>query len=126
MTMTTDLGTFSTVQTKTIFPKIGTTATVQIIYPTPPTTCSNDGIAYAGYTNYFAGGQATLGYPLFTPTVYKTAKPTQTGVTNYIAEVNGANANVAYYGRVSTQSQNWVLDHTFYLFARQDGYSLYG
>lgn len=122
MTTTTDSGTFSAVQTSTVFPKRGTTATVQIIYPTPATTCGNVGIAYAGYTNSFAGGQATSGYPKFNPTVYKTAKPTQTGTTNYIAEVNSGSSNVAVYGRTSTGTQNWVLDHTFYLFARQDGY----
>ncbi|CAD0091689.1 unnamed protein product [Aureobasidium mustum] len=109
MTSTTDSGTFTAVQTKTFLPTVGTVATVQIIYPTPVTTCGNTGIAYAGYTNSFAGGQSTYGYPKFNPTVYKSAKPTQTGVTNYIAEVN-------------TPSQNWVIDHTFYLFARQDGY----
>ncbi|OBW68624.1 MAG: hypothetical protein AUREO_013190 [Aureobasidium pullulans] len=123
MTTTTDSGTFTAVQTKTLLPTIGTTATVQIIYPTPVTTCSNTGIAYAGYTNSFAGGQATYGYPKFTPTVYKSAKPSQTGITNYIAEVNSGStgANVAYYGRTTT-TQNWVIDHVFYLFARQDGY----
>lgn len=121
MTSTTDSGTFSAVQTKTFFPTIGTTATVQIIYPTPVTTCGNTGIAYAGYTNSFAGGQSTYGYPKFNPTVYKSAKPTQTGVTNYIAEVNSGSSNVAYYGQ-KTSTQNWVIDHTFYVFARQDGY----
>ncbi|KAH0159331.1 hypothetical protein KCU67_g7161, partial [Aureobasidium melanogenum] len=119
MTSTTDSGTFTAVQTKTFL--VGTTATVQIIYPTPVTTCGNTGIAYAGYTNSFAGGQSTYGYPKFNPTVYKSAKPTQTGVTNYIAEVNSGSSNVAYYGqKISTQ--NWVIDHTFYVFARQDGY----
>lgn len=121
MTTTTDSGTFTAVQTKTILPTIGTVATVQIVYPTPVTTCGNTGIAYAGYTNSFAGGQATSGYPKFNPTVYKSAKPSQTGVTNYIAEVNGAGSNVAYYGQ-TTSTQNWVIDHTFYVFARQDGY----
>jgi hypothetical protein len=121
MTSTTDSGTFTVVQTKTILPTIGTVATVQIIYPTPVTTCGNTGIAYAGYTNSFAGGQATYGYPKFNPTVYKSAKPSQTGVTNYIAEVNSASNNVAYYGQ-TTNTQNWVIDHTFYVFARQDGY----
>jgi hypothetical protein len=121
MTSTTDSGTFSVVQTKTILPTIGTVATVQIVYPTPVTTCGNTGIAYAGYTNSFAGGQATSGYPKFNPTVYKSAKPSQTGVTNYIAEFNSASNNVAYYGQ-STATQSWVLDHTFYVFARQDGY----
>ncbi|KAG9736838.1 hypothetical protein KCU77_g13894, partial [Aureobasidium melanogenum] len=121
MTLTTDSGTFAAVQTKTFLPTIGTTATVQIIYPTPVTTCGNTGIAYAGYTNSFAGGQSTYGYPKFNPTVYKSAKPTQTGVTNYIAEVNSGSSNVAYYGQ-KTSTQNWVIDHTFYVFARQDGY----
>ena len=121
MTTTTDSGTFTAVQTKTILPTIGTVATVQIVYPTPVTTCGNTGIAYAGYTNSFAGGQATSGYPKFNPTVYKSAKPSQTGVTNYIAEVNGGSSNVAYYGQTTT-TQNWVIDHTFYVFARQDGY----
>jgi hypothetical protein len=121
MTTTTDSGTFTAVQTKTILPTIGTVATVQIVYPTPVTTCGNTGIAYAGYTNSFAGGQATSGYPKFNPTVYKSAKPSQTGVTNYIAEVNGGGSNVAYYGQ-TTSTQNWVIDHTFYVFARQDGY----
>jgi hypothetical protein len=121
MTTTTDSGTFSVVQTRTILPTIGTIATVQIVYPTPVTTCGNTGIAYAGYTNSFAGGQATSGYPKFNPTVYKSAKPSQTGVTSYIAEFNSASNNVAYYGQ-STATQSWVLDHTFYVFARQDGY----
>ncbi|KAG9545774.1 hypothetical protein KCU79_g16299, partial [Aureobasidium melanogenum] len=121
MTSTTDSGTFTAVQTKTFLPTIGTTATVQIIYPTPVTTCGNTGIAYAGYTNSFAGGQSTYGYPKFNPTVYKSAKPTQTGVTDYIAEVNSGSSNVAYYGQ-KTSTQNWVIDHTFYVFARQDGY----
>lgn len=121
MTSTTDSGTFTAVQTKTFFPSMGTTATVQIIYPTPVTTCGNTGIAYAGYTNSFAGGQSTYGYPKFNPTVYKSAKPSQTGVTNYIAEVNSGSSNVAYYGQ-KTSTQNWVIDHTFYVFARQDGY----
>ncbi|KAI4802624.1 hypothetical protein E4T44_11237, partial [Aureobasidium sp. EXF-8845] len=80
MTTTTDSGTFTVVQTKTILPTIGTVATVQIVYPTPVTTCGNTGIAYAGYTNSFAGGQATYAYPKFNPTVYKSAKPSQTGV----------------------------------------------
>jgi hypothetical protein len=121
MTSTIDSGTFSVVQTKTILPTIGTVATVQVVYPTPVTTCGNTGIAYAGYTNSFAGGQATYAYPKFNPTVYKSAKPSQTGVTNYIAEVNGGSSNVAYYGQTTT-TQNWVIDHTFYVFARQDGY----
>ncbi|KAI4730953.1 hypothetical protein E4T49_01204 [Aureobasidium sp. EXF-10728] len=121
MTSTTDSGTFTAVQTKTFLPTIGTVATVQIVYPTPVTTCGNVGIAYAGYTNSFAGGQATSGYPKFNPTVYKSARPSQTGVTNYIAEVNGGSSNVAYYGQ-QTSTQNWVIDHTFYVFARQDGY----
>jgi hypothetical protein len=121
MTSTTDSGTFTVVQTKTILPTVGTVATVQIVYPTPVTTCGNTGIAYAGYTNSFAGGQATYAYPKFNPTVYKSAKPSQTGVTNYIAEVNSASNNVAYYGQTTT-TQNWVIDHTFYVFARQDGY----
>ncbi|KAG9588359.1 hypothetical protein KCV01_g12680, partial [Aureobasidium melanogenum] len=121
MTSTTDSGTFTAVQTKTFLPTIGTTATVQIIYPTPVTTCGNTGIAYAGYANSFAGGQSTYGYPKFNPTVYKSAKPTQTGVTDYIAEVNSGSSNVAYYGQ-KTSTQNWVIDHTFYVFARQDGY----
>ncbi|KAI4802531.1 hypothetical protein E4T45_11199, partial [Aureobasidium sp. EXF-8846] len=80
MTSTTDSGTFTVVQTKTILPTVGTVATVQIVYPTPVTTCGNTGIAYAGYTNSFAGGQATYAYPKFNPTVYKSAKPSQTGV----------------------------------------------
>ncbi|CAD0092971.1 unnamed protein product [Aureobasidium vineae] len=121
MTSTTDSGTFTAVQTKTFLPTIGTVATVQIVYPTPVTTCGNVGIAYAGYTNSFAGGQATSGYPKFNPTVYKSAKPSQTGVTNYIAEVNSGSNNVAYYNQ-QTSTQNWVIDHTFYVFARQDGY----
>ncbi|GAB7350070.1 hypothetical protein MBLNU459_g0739t1 [Dothideomycetes sp. NU459] len=122
-TVTTDLGTANSVQTTTIAPTGNQkTGTVKIIYPTPATTCGNAGIAFAGYNNQQAGGQATYGYPAYLPQAYKTITPLATGVTNYIAESNDASGTTTLYGYSGVSAQTLVLDHTFYIFARQTGY----
>lgn len=121
-TVTTHSGTASTVGYVTATPKAaGATTTVTIVYPTPITTCGNQGISFAAYSNNFAGGQSTYGYPSYSPESYKLVKPSYSGTTNYIAESNDGDTAINVYGNM-VKGSNLVLDHTFYLFASQTGY----
>lgn len=79
-------------------------------------------MAYAAYSNSYAGGQATASYPAYTPQAYKKVTPNFSGVTNYIAESNDASGTISVYGNAGVSAQTLVLDHTFYVFARQTGY----
>ncbi|KAH0369426.1 concanavalin A-like lectin/glucanase, partial [Aureobasidium melanogenum] len=123
-TVTTHSGTASTIGYVTATPRAaGATTTVTVVYPTPVTTCGNQGINFAAYTNKYSGGQATYGYPSFIPETYKKVTPWFSDVTTYIAESNdqyGDRINV--YGYYPVDGSNLVLDHTFYLFASQTGY----
>jgi hypothetical protein len=123
-TVTTHSGTASSIAYITATPKVaGATTTVTIVYPTPVTTCGNQGINFAAYKNKFLGGQATYSYPSFIPESYKKLTPWFYDDTTYIAESNdqyGSYINV--YGYYPVDGSNLVLDHTFYLFASQTGY----
>ncbi|KAH0168103.1 concanavalin A-like lectin/glucanase, partial [Aureobasidium melanogenum] len=123
-TVTTHSGTASTIGYVTVTPKVaGATTTVTIVYPTPVTTCGNQGINFAAYTNKYSGGQATYGYPSFIPETYKKVSPWFSDDTTYIAESNDAYGDyINVYGYYPVDGSNLVLDHTFYLFASQTGY----
>lgn len=123
-TVTTHSGTASTIGYVTSTPKVaGATTTVTIVYPTPVLTCGNAGINFAAYKNKFSGGQATYGYPSFTPETYKKVSPWFADDTTYIAESNDQYGNyINVYGYYPVDGSNLVLDHTFYLFASQTGY----
>lgn len=122
--MTTHSGTASTVGYVTATPKAaGATTTVTIVYPTPVTSCGNQGINFAAYTNKYAGGQATYGYPSFIPENYKKVTPYFSDDTTYIAESNDQWGDwINVYGYYPVDGTSLVLDHTFYLFASQTGY----
>ena len=93
------------------------------MYPTPVTTCGNQGINFAAYTNKYSGGQATYGYPSFSPEAYKKVAPWFSDDTTYIAESNdGSGTKINVYGYGPLDASTLVLDHTFYLFASQTGY----
>jgi hypothetical protein len=123
-TVTTHSGTASSIAYITATPKVaGATTTVTIVYPTPVTTCGNQGINFAAYKNKFLGGQATFGYPSFSPESYKKLTPWFSDDTTYIAESNDQYGNyINVYGYYPVDGSNLVLDHTFYLFASQTGY----
>ncbi|KAG9637528.1 concanavalin A-like lectin/glucanase, partial [Aureobasidium melanogenum] len=123
-TVTTHSGTASTIGYVTATPKAaGATTTVTIVYPTPVTTCGNQGINFAAYTNKYSGGQSTYGYPSFIPETYKKVSPWFSDDTTYIAESNDAYGDyINVYGYYPVDGSNLVLDHTFYLFASQTGY----
>ncbi|KAH0400097.1 concanavalin A-like lectin/glucanase, partial [Aureobasidium melanogenum] len=123
-TVTTHSGTASTIVYVTATPRAaGATTTVTIVYPTPVTTCGNQGINFAAYTNKYSGGQATYGYPSFIPETYKKVFPSFSDDTTYIAESNDAYGDwINVYGYYPVDGSNLVLDHTFYLFASQTGY----
>lgn len=122
--MTTHSGTASTIGYVTATPRVaGATTTVTVVYPTPVTTCGNQGINFAAYTNKYSGGQATYGYPSFIPETYKKVTPYFSDVTTYIAESNDQWGDwINVYGYYPVDGSNLVLDHTFYLFASQTGY----
>jgi hypothetical protein len=122
--VTTHSGTASTIAYVTATPRAaGATTTVTIVYPTPVTTCGNQGINFAAYTNKYSGGQATYGYPSFIPETYKKVSPSFSDDTTYIAESNDAYGDwINVYGYYPVDGSNLVLDHTFYLFASQTGY----
>ncbi|CAD0081515.1 unnamed protein product, partial [Aureobasidium vineae] len=105
-------------------PKVaGATTTVTIVYPTPVTSCGNQGINFAAYANKYSGGQATYGYPSFIPETYKKVSPYFSDDTTYIAESNDASGDyINVYGYYPVDGSTLVLDHTFYLFASQTGY----
>ncbi|KAG9950296.1 concanavalin A-like lectin/glucanase, partial [Aureobasidium melanogenum] len=123
-TVTTHSGTASTIGYVTATPRVaGATTTVTVVYPTPVTTCGNQGINFAAYTNKYSGGQATYGYPSFIPETYKKVTPYFSDVTTYIAESNDQWGDwINVYGYYPVDGSNLVLDHTFYLFASQTGY----
>ncbi|KAI5271496.1 concanavalin A-like lectin/glucanase [Aureobasidium subglaciale] len=123
-TVTTHSGTASSIGYITTTPKLaGATTTVTIVYPTPVTSCGNQGINFAAYSNKYSGGQATYGYPSFIPETYKKVSPTFSDDTTYIAETNDQYGNwINLYGYNFVDGSNLVLDHTFYLFASQTGY----
>jgi hypothetical protein len=120
ITVTTDLGTASTIITSTVSPTKGLTGTVSIIYPTPATTCGNQGAAAAYYSNPVPGQQATSQYPAFKPEVLKTVTPLAqaTGIP-YIGEYSDDQNTAVVYGK--TVSINLLrvlaLNHVFYIFA---------
>ncbi|THW39686.1 hypothetical protein D6D21_07181 [Aureobasidium pullulans] len=123
-TVTTHSGTAGSVGYITATPKVaGATTTVTVVYPTPVTTCGNQGINFAAYTNKYSGGQATYGYPSFSPEAYKKVSPWFSDDTTYIAESNdGSGTKINVYGYGPLDASTLVLDHTFYLFASQTGY----
>ena len=123
-TVTTHSGTAGSVGYITATPKVaGATTTVTVVYPTPVTTCGNQGINFAAYTNKYSGGQATYGYPSFSPEAYKKVAPWFSDDTTYIAESNdGSGTKINVYGYGPLDASTLVLDHTFYLFASQTGY----
>ncbi|KAI5205053.1 concanavalin A-like lectin/glucanase [Aureobasidium subglaciale] len=123
-TITTHSGTASSIGYITTTPKLaGATTTVTIVYPTPVTSCGNQGINFAAYSNKYTGGQATLGYPSFIPESYKKTLPSFNADTSYIAESNDQYGTwINLYGYPFVDGTNLVLDHTFYLFASQTGY----
>ncbi|KAG9831372.1 concanavalin A-like lectin/glucanase, partial [Aureobasidium melanogenum] len=123
-TVTTHSGTASTIGYVTATPRAaGATTTVTVVYPTPVTTCGNQGINFAAYTNKYSGGQSTYGYPSFIPETYKKVTPYFSDDTTYIAESNDAYGDwINVYGYYPVDGSNLVLDHTFYLFASQTGY----
>ena len=148
-TITTDSGTATTPSTTTITPAAGNTlGTVRVVYPTPITTCNNAGVRFAMYSNPFVYSKstststscsyrdrcttqlylvsymaaATTSYPYYTPEAFKTISPTATGVASYLAEYNTQNQNsVTMYGQ-TLNPQALTADHTFYIFAKMDGY----
>ncbi|KAK6004897.1 hypothetical protein QM012_007676 [Aureobasidium pullulans] len=123
-TVTTHSGTASTIGYVTATPKAaGATTTVTVVYPTPVTTCGNQGINFAAYTNKYSGGQSTYGYPSFIPETYKKVTPYFSDDTTYIAESNDQWGDwINVYGYYPVDGTSLVLDHTFYLFASQTGY----
>ncbi|KAI4716600.1 concanavalin A-like lectin/glucanase [Aureobasidium sp. EXF-10727] len=123
-TVTTHSGTATSIGYITSTPKIaGATTTVTIVYPTPVTSCGNQGINFAAYANKYSGGQSTYGYPSFIPETYKKVSPWFSDDTTYIAESNDAYGDyINVYGYYPVDGSTLVLDHTFYLFASQTGY----
>lgn len=115
-----DSGTASTIATSTITPSNGgKTGTVQVIYPTPATTCSNAGISVGFYSNIFSGKQGTTKYPAYSPEAFKTRTPYATAVASYMGEYNYLNQAPVVYGRTLSYAQAAVvtLNHVFYVYA---------
>ncbi|THZ73529.1 hypothetical protein D6C84_09655 [Aureobasidium pullulans] len=113
-------GTASTIATQTIAPTgTGKTGTVQVIYPTPATTCGNKGALAGLYSNTFSNLQGTTSYPAFKPESFKTKTPYAIQTASYMGEYNYLNTAPTVYGKALTYAQASVLtlNHVFYLFA---------
>jgi len=116
-------GTALTLSTATLAPTVaGGASVVRVTYPTA-TSCNNAGIRYAAYQNVWAGGVDTYGnYTQYDPTSFKTLTPMYNGTTAFIAETNsGWTSWIKVYDRFVI-ANNLTLDHTFYVFANQDGW----
>ncbi|KAI5204513.1 hypothetical protein E4T39_03600 [Aureobasidium subglaciale] len=121
VTIATDSGTASTIATRTIAPSNGgVTGTVQLIYPTPATTCNNKGALVGFYSNtQFSGKQGTTSYPAYKPESFKTVVPYAQATASYIAEYNAVDQAPVVYGKSLTYNQAKILtlNHVFYVFA---------
>jgi hypothetical protein len=126
VTLAIDSGTASTIATSTIAPsKGGFTGTVQVIYPTPATTCNNAGALVGFYNNVYSGKQGTTKYPAYLPEAFKTRTPYAIQTASYIGEYNYLDQAPTVYGKSLSyaQASTVSLNHVFYIFAgRGTGY----
>lgn len=122
---TTTLTAYGPTGTTVVQTQVNTTpGTVQIIYPTPATTCSNAGMQWAIYTTGVPTNNDGSIYANFQPTTFKPVRPFATGTVSAIGPLNNpstSNTQISVYNSPSFQSNGWALDHKGYLFASQSG-----
>jgi len=89
--------------------------------PTPQANCGNPGLQWALYPNPYTNSDNV--YSSFSPTYFKTQKPSQNGTTQYVGDfTTGTTAsNITVYNSTPFYSDYFTLDHRGYLFARQTG-----
>ena len=123
-TVTTTSGTVG-VSSTIAQPTSTTPGTVQVVIPTPVTTCGNAGIQYALQTNPSARGigGADPTYSSFLARAFQTIAPQATGATRYMAvPYVPFGTNYAPYGQPPARPlPQETLNHRGYLFAKIGG-----
>ncbi|KAF4554306.1 Hypothetical protein D9617_4g000590 [Elsinoe fawcettii] len=123
-TVSVNAGTAATVATTTLAPTATTIgyapSIVKLTYPTAVTTCSNAGVKYAAYVDPYAVNGILRDYDT---ALLKKLAPPSSGVTSGIgfSSAGYSQNKTVYNGNAYFNTDTLAIDHTFYVFANQDG-----
>jgi len=101
---------------------VPSTTSAPITFPTPDTSCGNQGLQFAFNANPFYNGDST--YSSFDPQYFKTSPPEDgtPGVTTSVGFVNQDPSDpISIYGQPAIDTDYLTINHRGYLFARQSG-----
>jgi hypothetical protein len=114
--------TCGSVSTTITIPQSGThPATVQTVYPTPPSTCNNVGYQYAIYTP-LPWQNSDFKFTNLQVPWFKTTTPNFTGSTQDIfVSTPFAPTSTTIYGSGPFNTSSFAIQHRTYFYARQSG-----